>query len=713
MSIHFRLSEHDRIDISGNAYRVHSQDEGAFSLRGAFDSELRLNLPHEEFFDCLSKGAVRIKRGALRRKVGSDLQRLADDLVSNLPKELRTLIFVRKHYSEGFLELERDGETARSLKRITAIIPSITAKVTKLIYRDLYPGRKPRADGSTNLPNPPSASTLLRWVKRYEDGDQCILALLPKYKCGSRWHVATSPLANAMLSELAEQYLCSKRPTQKSVIDNAIDVFTSTNRERLGRGEEPLPTPSRSAVRERIKELDPFEVHATRYSLEAAKKKFRLFETGLDVTEPLERVEIDEWEVDLISIFATSEMLKHLSPKEIAKLERGRRWLYVAIDCATRCIVGMRLAKSQNAEDAVRTLRDVTRDKSILAASIGCAGSWDQHGGIVEVCTDNGPAFTSQLFQKAVTDIDALSGLPPVGLPEFRAIIERHFRTLSVQFTQFFTGRTFGNPKERGDYDSVKFASLTDDSLMKALIWFVVDQYHNKPHYGLDGETPANCWKRLCSETPPLAPPDLPTQLAVFGLEVSRKITGGNATVLRIPYTCSALRNHYLRNRAREVTVRVDPENLNAVAIKIGASWELAHPLIDGLAGVSVMEWRNAAAEVRRRHMKQSAISLPAVMESVNRMKKLATDAERLAHVIPNAITASDIERAENELFLGLTDFSPLEETHTGEADESNNTSFPTGGLEERTYPPSSTEDPSLSAEQSSLRITKVERGLK
>lgn len=544
MTAHYRLGEYDRIDISGNAYRVHQQKRGVFDLRGAFDAELKLVVPHKEFFEQLSKGVVRLKRGALKRKFHSDLQSLADDLTANVPEAMLSAAFNKLLHVDGFLRRERNGEAARSPKRMSAVLPQITAEVTQQIYRDLYSGKKPRADGATRLPNPPSPSTLLRWVKRYESGGRSILALLPRYKYGSRWEIARSPLAQAMLGELVRAYLCDKRPTQKSVIDDALYAFADANAERLSEGREPLPVPSRRAVRDRVAELDPFEVHATRYSLEAAKKKFGIFEIGLEVTEPLERVEIDEWEIDLMTIFATSDLLKLLSPKQIAKLERGRRWLYVAIDCATRCIVGMRLAKSQNADDAVAVLRDVTRDKSELAASMGCASSWDQHGGIVEVCTDNGPAFTSQKFQKAVTDLEALSGLPPVGLPYLRGVIERSFRTLSVQFTQYFTGRTFGDPKERGDYDSTRQASLTDDVLIKALINFVVDQYHNNEHFGLNRETPANCWARLCRDTPPLAPPDLATQVAVFGLEVGRKVRGGNVTIMNVPYSCDALRDY-------------------------------------------------------------------------------------------------------------------------------------------------------------------------
>ena len=85
-------------------------------------------------------------------------------------------------------------------------------------------------------------------------------------------------------------------------------------------------------------------------------------------------------------------------------------------------------------------------------------------------------------------------------------------------------GRTFSNSVERGDYPSEDWAALTDDELAEIFTLFIVDIYHNTPHSGLKGETPANAWKRLSNEQNVTPPPNANARRFVFGLPHSRKL---------------------------------------------------------------------------------------------------------------------------------------------------------------------------------------------
>ncbi|MCH0781397.1 hypothetical protein, partial [Klebsiella pneumoniae] len=79
---------------------------------------------------------------------------------------------------------------------------------------------------------------------------------------------------------------------------------------------------------------------------------------------------------------------------------------------------------------------------------------------------------------------------PQVGQPNKRATVERSFGTTRTQFLQHFTGQTFANVTDKGDYDPGANASLFVDELAQALVLYDVDIYHNTPHEGLFGETP-------------------------------------------------------------------------------------------------------------------------------------------------------------------------------------------------------------------------------
>jgi len=272
-----------------------------------------------------------------------------------------------------------------------------------------------------------------------------------------------------------------------------------------------------------------------------------LYEEGIEASYPMERIEVDEWRVDLITILAERGALDHMSSEELTMLPRGRRWLYLAIDCATRCVVGMRLAETPNCEDAIALLADVTRDKTALAVAAGCQSSWHHYGGLKTVATDLGAAFVDDTFWTAVFDAQGFPETPTGGLPQLRARVERIFGTFGTNLMPYLAGRTFSNPKERGDYPSVEMASITDDVLIQMLILYVVDVYHNRPHGGLKGETPNNCWKRLANEMGVV--PDVPERMRrrAFGKALRRKVSGrGLVLILHVlhsgSFTCTAMK---------------------------------------------------------------------------------------------------------------------------------------------------------------------------
>ncbi len=70
---------------------------------------------------------------------------------------------------------------------------------------------------------------------------------------------------------------------------------------------------------------------AQRMGIEAARRKFGFYEEGLPADYPLQRIEMDEWQIDLARLLGDSGALDGLRPEDRAKLEVGRRWIYVAM----------------------------------------------------------------------------------------------------------------------------------------------------------------------------------------------------------------------------------------------------------------------------------------------------------------------------------------------------------------------------------------------
>ncbi|UWQ29061.1 Mu transposase C-terminal domain-containing protein [Leisingera sp. M523] len=391
------------------------------------------------------------------------------------------------------------------------------------------------------------------------------------------------------------------------------------------------------------------------HGVDAANRKFAVYETGISASYPMERVEIDEWKVDLISILAERGALDHLSDQELAELDRGRRWLYLAVDCATRCVVGMRLAATPNSEDAYALLRDITRDKTEIAAAAGCKSAWHHFGGLGAICTDNGAAFMDDLFRFAILEAHGNPESPPTGLPHLRGRVERIFGTFGTSLMPHLAGRTFSNSLERGDYPSEHLASLHDEVLMQTLTLYVVDVYHNTPHRGLNGETPNNCWDRLSKQigvVPKLAET---TRRRAFGERDRRTANGRGIKKFGIDYACPALQHVFLHADDHEVEIRCSLEDLGWILVYVDGKWRPARALQKCFEGVSYEEWQRTARELRLRHKAEAQLHEAVVADALSKIIEINAREQARFGTVLKAQTPAGLKRARDDLFVGLS----------------------------------------------------------
>ncbi|MEP1539320.1 MAG: transposase family protein [Paracoccaceae bacterium] len=167
------------------------------------------------------------------------------------------------------------------------------------------------------------------------------------------------------------------------------------------------------------------------------------------MTRPLERVEIDEWTVDVITFMTSTGMYALMSDEDKRSLglyvedeqdlddpklrkKLGRWTLTAAICCATRCIVGMVLSRNPGSEAAVQLLEMITTNKGAWSDAVGALTSWDMHGTPELIVFDGGAAFKSQRFRMAVNDLGVMWEMAMNGVPENRGTIERVFRTFAT-----------------------------------------------------------------------------------------------------------------------------------------------------------------------------------------------------------------------------------------------------------------------------------------
>ncbi|MDR0808268.1 MAG: hypothetical protein LBE86_03935 [Gemmobacter sp.] len=284
-------------------------------------------------------------------------------MLAELNDESRSMLLWRQTICDSCLTLEQGGKVVGTYTSVTMIMPVLDYEVRRKSGQIGNDAGGRRAGAKLVTRKLPCAKTILRWLRAYEHGGHDPLALMPRtHRSGNRglrWCHRTE----AMASEVIDAYASTQRPTKRQVVVAIRNRIKSENQHRRGNGIAELALPSERSLLRRLSQADPYYIYAQRRGIDAANRKFNLFETGVETLFPGERIEMDENRLDVISPLTPSGILDHLPAEQVERL-KGRRWLYVAKDSATKCILALRLAETPNAQDAIRTLREVFHDRT-------------------------------------------------------------------------------------------------------------------------------------------------------------------------------------------------------------------------------------------------------------------------------------------------------------------------------------------------------------
>jgi putative transposase len=132
-----------------------------------------------------------------------------------------------------------------------------------------------------------------------------------------------------LMGKVVSEYLDSQGPSQAIIFMDVKKAFAEENERRRAEGEPEIVCPSRETVRQAIRKHNPFDMTLTRKGREAATNQFAPIGMGQDITRPMQLVEFDEWEVDVISLMAEGGLFHHLTDEEKRVLgldKKKARW---------------------------------------------------------------------------------------------------------------------------------------------------------------------------------------------------------------------------------------------------------------------------------------------------------------------------------------------------------------------------------------------------
>ena len=505
-------------------------------------------------------------------------------------------------------------------------------------------GRKPKTGEPSKRPDACSPRALRNWVSLYRKGGKTALI----DACAKRGSVR-SPFNVDELALLGEvvrtEYLSLQRKPIAVVVRDVKLRFASENERRQGEGLPTLKVPGRDAVRGFIQRLDKFAVRVGRFGAEEAMRRMRTVKAGLEVSRPFERVELDEQQIDMVTILATSGLYSLFSEEELdmlGLLDTTRRWwLALAIDCRTRCIVGMTLTRDPKTSAALKCLRMVVSDKAQFADSVGALAPWSIFGRPETLATDNGPAFKSLEFTSACADLGIHALQVIGGVPGMRGRGERVFRTISTDLMSRLTGRTFSNVLERGDYASEKRAALTIEDICIALVRWAVDIYHNTPHWGLGGRTPLQQWEAdiRAGNVPLHSAPSARRKHIALGVALARVLQKDGLRVMNIRYNSCDLAAFFLKHGNVELELRWNEEDLGTIEVHFDGAWRTVPASSDVFKGVHASTWLRSCRSLRAIDPKRKEWEDEVIAGAIRDIEAMNASAKAAFHIMDHAWT--------------------------------------------------------------------------
>jgi len=658
----WRLSTEALYKIDGRDYRLMESDIDVHTFQPNVGLGELLHVSHADFYVKFNDGSIAIDNGfyGRRRAVLRNIDR--DFNIGDLaPKEQDRVMFTYLLCQSFEMHLGEDerGESDRPINRgkrcLTWLLPKMQKEIVEIHNEGARRGSELRFSGK-----PPSPRQFSRDWLRYEDTRDP--AAFARLYWGSRTRrKVIDPLEYRIRVKLQREFASPKRPSKANLLKRYEGVIKRVNRGLERQKLSVLVPVSRKTFEKGIDALDKFWVSVHRDGEKAALAKHGTGSGGFGLFRPLERVEFDEWKMDLMTLLIELRLWERLSVMQKKLVEVARLWVTVAMDTATRCVLAFKVhARAPCGATAVEALHLALSDKSGMAAYLGAGSSYVYTGRAETVLPDNGASFRSQEFFNAVTDSGGELLLPKAGTPQARAHLERSFRTFSSQSLHWFSGRTFSNVVEKGDADPRTQASLMADSVAKGLFRYLVDEYHHTPHSGLGGETPHDCWMRLTRRYKVQPPPGRDEMRAIFGIKFRRTVTKLGIRFMGFQFNSREIQDLF----GEEVTISVDIYDLCCISFWNGKTWMPLLPEHPIPSGMTVYEVEHAMREYEGQFADRSALHWDYVADAAAALRDLGITADKMVNPLSDRTTeAVRLDRLDRERFgfsIRASDRSPI-----------------------------------------------------
>lgn len=382
-----------------------------------------------------------------------------------------------------------------------------------------------------------------------------------------------------------------------------------------------IAIPSQTTVTKRIKSLGERQLYRLKHGAEAANQKYGAKPGKVQLSRPLERVQMDHTLADVILV--DDENRKPLF----------RPWITFVIDVFTRVILGYYVAfHAPQIMSVACAVTHAVLPKRRYLKNLGCADVLHPFYGVPQLLhMDNAREFRSLAFRKACAIHGIATEWRPLGRKHYGGHVERLIGTMMTSSVHFLPGTTMSNIIQKGDYDSAKNATMTIGEFTK---WFAgeVEMYNYKEHSALKC-SPAKKWeKSFKTQSGESHYQKLITDPFKFRLdfmpEKSRTVQRSGIEVFNNFYYAPEIKNHV---GEKNITIKYDPFSLSIVWARLNNDYVALRFLSLGADDLSYEQYLVQALQQQRSKTKEIPENIIAIREGNEKIVKTSTQLTKKA----------------------------------------------------------------------------------
>ncbi len=309
---------------------------------------------------------------------------------------------------------------------------------------------------------PPSVSTVLGWMRRFELSAMNPAALLSGNRTRRRRRAIHPLIEDLIVRKLKSVYLTRARHTMRHAIEQIqIEAAKLVKGGKVSAAEAKV---SAATVSRRLAEFPKYDVLRARYGLNRARADFRTTLEGVTAVRPMQRLECDHTPLNWVVIC------------DRTGLPLGRPTLTIIVDSLSGYVVGLYVSfYGPGLTSVLNVLKNAILPKDELVAAAGCSQPWIAFGIGETILLDNGLEFHSPQFQLAGWELGMDIEYCRVRMPWLKPMVERFFANLD--HLSLKKGRVYKPMANVQHLDPMKDAAMTFSDFVKGLLQFVVDVY--------------------------------------------------------------------------------------------------------------------------------------------------------------------------------------------------------------------------------------------